>query len=162
MDTIVKRPRGVPEWVARQQWTGDPKVIREVADAIEGNRRHFDMERWFGARGTYQDSTVIKALRRVLRHPDEPNTCGTSACIAGWAVALHPVRARNAAMAQDGSWWDHRTNPLDAGSVPDMAIAVLRATDGHAWRGLFMSTELNWRPAVTTLRYIADRIEAER
>lgn len=41
-------------------------LLLKVADAIEANPEHFDMENWF------QDTA-----------------CGTAACIGGWALHLH-------------------------------------------------------------------------
>lgn len=41
------------------------KLLLEVADAIEANPKHFDMRTWFGI-----------------------STCGSTACIAGWAIHL--------------------------------------------------------------------------
>lgn len=100
----------------------------ELADAIEAAPKYkFDMNSFVGKfrldrigrrqrRGDYNyipDEQILSTLKAM--------SCGTSACIAGWAVHLHPRAAPSAASA-DGYY-----------SVSDHAQAILGLTGDEAY-----------------------------
>lgn len=60
--------------------------ILKVADVIEANPDHFDMLTFYGYNGNHLYSTPHIASRLALTI--DLTECGTTACIAGWAVAL--------------------------------------------------------------------------
>lgn len=99
----------------------------ELADAIEAAPKHqFNMR-------AFVDKYVIdrsgRRRRAASSHiPDEQilptlkeMSCGTSACIAGWAIHLHP-RA-GLARARECGYYD----------VVEHARAILDLTDDEAW-----------------------------
>jgi hypothetical protein len=79
--------------------------ILKVADVIEANPEHFDMTLYFNdaAARAYQEQTGASVCSsaspfvtpevgvEVLATVDLTNTCGTTACIAGWAMHLWPA-----------------------------------------------------------------------
>lgn len=159
--TRPRRPRNVGAWVDRQDWTGDPRAIRELAATIEAHPRHFNMESWFG--GTFDLSsddietdpealTAARLLHDIAKGKDRPGACGTTACAAGWAIALHPVKARR--IVNEGVVSD----------IPDVACALLgvQPDDAGPWIVLFGEVWLKHVAVASTLRYIADLIAAGR
>lgn len=98
----------------------------ELADAIEAApKQQFDMQSYVGK---FTISKLGRRRRNNTHIPDErllpelrEMSCGTSACIAGWAVHLHP-RAGLAA-AYRHNWYD----------VDDHARAILGLTHDEAY-----------------------------
>jgi hypothetical protein len=102
----------------------------ELADAIEAAPPHkFDMESFVGKykidkagrRRRLDDVVRVKDTLGALRSL----SCGTSACIAGWAIHLHPRAGLSAAYrpsALGGTYYD----------VQAHAQAVLGLTDDEA------------------------------
>lgn len=63
-----------------------------LADHLEGlPRKRFNMDRFYAAQGL-EDSDFVDmspgAISKLLT--DSENACKTSACVAGWAIALWP------------------------------------------------------------------------
>ena len=66
------------------------ELFRKIADVIEHNPDGYNQRKWgFGVH-----DNDAKACRHIPA--DQVHTCGTSHCIAGWAVALTPVDQRPA------------------------------------------------------------------
>src|SRR6476661_1175813 len=73
------------------------KLLRKVQKAILANPTHFDMDFWVGREievkanckvGTEHKLTVLKEEVKKWKDSEAQAPCGTTACIAGWAVAL--------------------------------------------------------------------------
>lgn len=73
--------------------------ILKVADVIEANPEHFDMRRFMSVPGTLDRGPGVWAggdigLREThLLVQQDAYECGTTACIAGWAVWLWGAEA---------------------------------------------------------------------
>ncbi len=66
------------------------KLLKTVRDAILANPRQFRMETFF----SFYDSAGNPAPK-----------CGTAACIAGWAIAIHD--GTKLSVAADDAWNEH-------------------------------------------------------
>lgn len=67
------------------------ELLQQVRDAILKNPEHFDIEHWFMDQGSVGTDTKLIQLNgntceRMIT-PGE-NNCGTTACIAGWALNI--------------------------------------------------------------------------
>lgn len=82
------------------------ELLRRIQKALREHPDRFDMDRWFydPARG-YADEPALDSWGQYVVEgphlvPDVPmmkgltETCGTTACIAGWAVALSGERVQ--------------------------------------------------------------------
>lgn len=91
-----------------------------VADIIECHPEQWDQEVWCDSEDGFE-LPVTKAAGQV----DGLLSCGTHACVAGWAVTLHP----NATLAdwtssEDASWLHAGRESL--GLHPDLAKALFQ------------------------------------
>lgn len=119
----------------------------ELADAIEAApKQKFDMHSFIGK------FTVDKrGRRRRSRNTSVPEenflselrklSCGTSACIAGWAVHLHPRANLTAAYDR-----------YDTYDVSDHAQAILGLTEVEAWALFYERMNQNNVQAAAFLR----------
>lgn len=121
----------------------------ELADAIEAAPKHqFDMQTFVGKFKIDR----IGRRRRLDTHIPEKDvlptlrelSCGTSACIAGWAVHLHP-RAGTAAAHALG-WYD----------VEDHAAAILGLTIEQSYRLFHLRMNQDKAQAATFIRRCAE------
>jgi hypothetical protein len=84
-------------------------------DAINANPAHFNMDNWVEARGT-----VTIGLEQ-LTDPE----CGTTACFAGWAIALSGYQLTpNREVI--------RANRMIPDDMPSFAASLLRITEYEA------------------------------
>lgn len=89
----------------------------KVADAIEREPEHFDMSTWFWRR--YENDGVHPSLGLV---PDllalDLRSCGTTACVAGWACSLYGADALDL----------HETHRRENPSIGHVAAEILGLT----------------------------------
>lgn len=113
---------------------------RAVADAIEANPKNFDMA----------DIATGRANPKI--NPE----CGTTACIAGWALALYDTPGWRA--YTKGRWCELRSeSPLERAEH----LLGLREMEGTSMNGgLFFRMSYGPKRAAAVLRKIADEFEA--
>ena len=118
----------------------------ELADAIEAaDRKQFDMRTYVGkfvvdrAGRRREDIEAFIPDERILPELRELS-CGTSACIAGWAVHLHPRAGLSAAYNDYGY------------DVDDHAQAILDLTGEESYRLFHMRMKQNNKQAAALLR----------
>lgn len=85
------------------------KLAYKVLDLIKLNRERFDMGEW--ARGP-EGGVTLKQLT-------DPNVCGTTACFAGWVIALSGYE-----VGTNGRVYDMR-GPFVSGDVSAFAAGLL-------------------------------------
>lgn len=123
----------------------------ELADVLDTTPRHkFDMGSWakrFKLRGTrrYSIEEVPENGSLLTALKDLPKTCNTSACIAGWAVALHPRAGQTGLYTKPQD--DH-----DFYSVDRHARLILGLTGDDAQRLFFTHMRLTPQQAAARIR----------
>lgn len=95
--------------------------VRDVIASLDPKR--FEMDRW-----------ISKVRSRARTIGGRLNHCGTSACIAGWTLAVLSPNSR-----ADG--WD----------IPAEASHLLGLSN---WRGLFIPDNLNYRTQAQAVRVL--------
>lgn len=60
------------------------KLFEQVMEQIESNPEHFEMQSFFAA-----DTYKLCSREAVMKDLISESRCGTTACIAGWAITLH-------------------------------------------------------------------------
>lgn len=112
---------------------GNAERLRKVADIIEANPEHFDMQFWVAQDGRIEYCSNRQATRLAM----ETNivSCGTTACLAGWAVHL----------------WGAEADP-DRCIIANGA-SILGLSDDDATR-LFMSGNHNCRTAADAAEHL--------
>lgn len=109
-------------------------LIEQVADHIAANHDRFGMDTYIS--DGPDDPIAIR---------DNAQTCGTTCCIAGWAVALSTTRQFNRAIKMAG---------IDAHD-PDVVAATLLGMDYDDATALFHATHMGPDEAVGVLRTLA-------
>lgn len=129
--------------------------FRAMADAIEKDPGHFDMHDWaykFGNKAPPSPLSVVKA--------DESVKCGTTFCLAGWALALTPIEEFEEAAVRNRLDLDLYDDNYDHVWIEAGGLAL--DLDPEAAEALFMATSLSLESAVEILRILADLDSEER
>lgn len=120
-------------------------MLRQVADAIEAEPRHFDIDYWFSSPDEGQTGR-ISGIPLIL-------SCGTTMCIAGHAVHQAKLKAKRA---------KRKFTSSETGIEPT-AANLLKLPEAEA-RRLFMpsswyiwteASPYEWQQVVAVLRYLA-------
>ena len=122
-------------------------ALNEVADAIEEGRNDwgFEMDRWITIPDVEESPQISES---EFYHGKRPkHNCGTSFCIAGWAVALFPRRATSNAFRFDA-------NPKEEFSIERRGKHILGLSEEDADRLFYADIETPLR-AARTLRILA-------
>lgn len=124
--------------------------LSKLADTIEKHPETFSMEEWLLHTDPGEDNwSRAHRLDDFLDAPLRDKSCGTTACIAGWAVHLWGKELES--MDLSGS----NFNACDAGK------RLLHLTEDEA-DSLFYSTEMSHEEAVFVLREMAAGSTLER
>lgn len=150
--------------------------LLEVRASILAHPEHFDMGDFFQAKGVdseYEEDIASLDITEYVANLDDfsPTNCGTSACIAGWTVALNPtlltpvdlfwdttaarILGLTARQAQElffahedfepGTFIASRVIPLGRIQVPDaiQAIDSLIKTGSATWPDHLLRTDIS-------------------
>lgn len=116
----VRGPGSLPHQLRRLPVTA-PTPNAELAyltlDVINAHRKQFEMDYWFDGRPDASGAFRI-GLANLLDAAAE--TCGTTACYAGWAVAL-----RGYIMSPSGAVFDAQTGAEVSDDVQEFAANLL-------------------------------------
>lgn len=69
--------------------TPNAELAYKVLDLIQVNPEHFDMDSWSGGPGANRNPVGLDDLTKDLTSADG---CGTTACFAGWTIAVSGYR----------------------------------------------------------------------
>jgi len=106
------------------------ELLLAVADAIEANPDNYNQEDWIASDEVLQDAPQTKRFDALIE-----GSCGTTACVAGWCVAIN---------AKNKSIRNRIKNLGDSDSVGDMAAKLLwPLLEQNEADELFQA---NWRP----------------
>ena len=105
----------------------------EVADAIEEKRNDwgFHMRNWYKVSPRYQAEQID--LFDFLHKGQEPkHNCGTTMCIAGWATAIFPKRAKGKKFLGSAGNYNHIKRAADIlGLDANQAHTLFHAIPGE-------------------------------
>lgn len=114
------------------------ELINRVADHIERHPENHNQASYYSAMGQVDADTLVEAIRIG------PMGCGTTCCVAGWAVRLaSPAQVKLA--RQNALYYDI-----------DLIAANLLGMDHHDAYALFMAVMTSTQNCVEILRHYAN------
>lgn len=147
----------------------------EVAEIIENAKpESFHMGAWFGEHIEAQDSERWDEIEEIFEHDDlvvapvnnfylnqiiplEANklkiSCGTTACVAGWAVANEYFKNSNKDTSTEDYAMRMYYEGLELHQINDCAIRILDLTPEEASRLFFVSEESIWADVAENYSY---------